>query len=262
MLPTPTTTAVANAVEKDRFLVTLILLPVLFRNRRPVPHPFIRQAETGGENYKHPKEFFGPPTRSVFGRNAHAARRQARLACLSTTKKRSKTILRHRPSGRGVAAASSGQRLCRSRAHQKPGPASGADAFRPRRRSRRGRHGGSQLTCPVQNSHEAGAGGEIPQGIDVADTAKTSGIAHFIYISVAGANGTPAFRISTPGSESRNTSAAPVCTSPSCGRYSLWKTGSPCGRRLVCNLAMERDAVGSPTVRIESKSRRRMAPLV
>lgn len=40
----------------------------------------------------------------------------------------------------------------------------------------------------VQSSRQAGVAGEIRQGINVADVAKTSGIAHFVYSSVASAD--------------------------------------------------------------------------
>jgi hypothetical protein len=52
-----------------------------------MPHPFIRQAETGGENYKASKRILRPAYTQCVWRNAHAGRRHARLACMPTTKK-------------------------------------------------------------------------------------------------------------------------------------------------------------------------------
>jgi uncharacterized protein YbjT (DUF2867 family) len=47
---------------------------------------------------------------------------------------------------------------------------------------------GAYGVLSVQNSHQGGVEGEIRQGINVADTAKTSGITHFVYSSVASAD--------------------------------------------------------------------------
>jgi uncharacterized protein YbjT (DUF2867 family) len=132
---------------------------------------------------------------------AHAGTWDARFPCMATTKKRSKTILitgatgnqggaslRHlRESGFAVRALVRNPDQPQARTLAGPGVELVQGDMDDRNSLVRALDGAYGVHS-VQSTRQDGAENETRQGINVADAAKTSGITHFVYSSVASAD--------------------------------------------------------------------------